>query len=90
MENDALPYQRRKILLRLHVCQLKRRTDLWYRNTSFFSIKEKKKSILGDLCVLKKKSFALLQLVLLNCCFKNDAKSCFRDQGHAYMHWCIA
>lgn len=40
--NDASPYQRRRILARLHVCQLKQRTDLWYRNTSFFSETTKK------------------------------------------------
>lgn len=60
VENDASPYQRRKILLRLHVCQLKQRTDLWYRNTSFFSIKKKKRNQYLMICAFKKNVISVI------------------------------
>ena len=60
MENDSSPYQRRRILLRLHVCKLKQRNYLWYRNTSFFSIKRKKKRNQYLICAFLKKVISVI------------------------------
>lgn len=46
IDNDAPPYQRMKILLKLHAFQLKQRIDLWCTNTSSFSKKKKNLNII--------------------------------------------
>lgn len=77
--NGAPPYQRMRILLILHACQLKQRTDLWCKNTSFFS--RKKKHEHDHLYVLYKREL----FVLWEWC-----NGCYGDQGQLNMHWCIS
>lgn len=68
-----------KILLKLRVCQLKQRTDLWYRNTSFFS-KQKKETLFLQMNLL----FRILY------CIRTFGKIQHVVEKDVKMHWSIA